>query len=149
MITGARRVQVPTAAVVLLAVALLVVGYGDGLAGGLQSRFNLPSPWIVTFSILVVLLAGFLMVTGQRLAAADVQEAEAVLWLFGVGLALQLLVHGAMNVVGYLQLAVFVVSLWFSSEGCLPGRAIACSPHSGQQLFSPMWSSPGTSLSHG
>lgn len=112
MITAVRRSSRPSPTlVILLAVALLVVGYGDGLAAGLQSRFNLPSPWIVIFTALLVLLAGYMTVVKRGFAATDVFQIEVVLWFFGLGLALQLLLHGTMNVAGYIQLALFVVAL--------------------------------------
>ncbi len=112
MITETRRSpRPPSTLVILLAVALLVVGYGDGLAAGLQSRFNLPSPWIVIFAALLVLLAGYTMVAKLGLAATDVFQIEVVLWFFGLGLALQLLLHGTINVAGYIQLALFIVAL--------------------------------------
>lgn len=112
MIAESREFPRPTATlVILLAVALLVVGYGDGLAAGLQSRFNLPSPWIVVFTALLVLLAGYITVAKRGLAATDVFEIEVVFWAFGLGLALQLLLHGRIYVAGYIQLALFVAAL--------------------------------------
>lgn len=98
-------------AIVLLAIALLVVGYGDGLAAGLQERFNLPSPWIILFAALLVLIAIYAATANRGIAAGKAFQIEVLLWAFGLGLAAQLLIHSTLNVAGYVQLALFVVAL--------------------------------------
>jgi hypothetical protein len=112
MIVETRRSpRPPFILIILLTVALLVVGYGDGLGAGLQARFNLPSPWIVTFGSLLALLIGYMVVANRGLAKADVFHITVVLWFLCLGLALQLLLHGTINVAGYIQLALFVAAL--------------------------------------
>ena len=112
MISMTRNMARPSAALVLLlAGALLTVGYGDGLAAGLQLRLSLASPWIVVFVALFGLFAGYLAATGTRLTTADLVRAEVVIWWFAITLALQFLLHGKVNMAGYMQLALFVVAL--------------------------------------
>lgn len=108
-ITGVPR---PSATLVaLLTVALLVVGYGDGIAAGVQLRFNLPSPWIVEFALLLTFLAGYLVLSRRGIAGMDLFETKLVIWCSCLGLALQLLFYGSINAAGYIQLCLFVFAL--------------------------------------
>ena len=96
----------------VLALVILLVGFGDGLAFGLQRQWALASPWVVLFPLLGLALLLYLATPGRPPHGRDAIQAAALVWLFAIGLVIQVvLLQGKMNVAGYLQLAAFVVAL--------------------------------------
>lgn len=103
--------QASLASSVALALVVLLVGFGDGLATGIQRRLNLPSPWVVLVPVAFLVLLAYHVRSGRRLPETATRRSMAVAWVMALGLLLQLVFFHGMNVAGYVQLALFVLLL--------------------------------------
>lgn len=101
----------PYGLILVLVAVLLTVGYGEGLAVGVQGRLGLASPWVVMFPLLGMVVSAYIFLTGRGVAPVVVIQIGAIGWAFTLGLAAQALIHEKVYVAGYVQLAVFVMAL--------------------------------------
>lgn len=94
-----------------LALVVLFVGFGDGIAYGLVRRWSLPSPWVILMPLAGLALAWYFVRAGRLPPARTVGLMAAVAWAAAIGLGLQLIFLDRINVAGYVQLTLFVLLL--------------------------------------
>jgi len=97
--------------VVILTILLLTVGFGEGLARGLQLRLGLSSPWVVGFLVIGACFGYYVLILRQPVALRRVVHTEALLWFLVLGLVIQIAVDGHINMAGYIQLCLFAAFL--------------------------------------